>query len=464
MDPYQADFQIPPSPDHVRYMFIDFNAYFASVEQYDDPSIAGKPVIVTPLASEHSGAIAASYEAKALGISRGTSVVEARKLCPAIAIRPARHDRYVQLHLQLMDAIREHLPITRVHSIDECVCRLSREEWEIDRAKDKALAVKRGIRAKFGTSIRCSIGLAPSPVLAKLASDLHKPDGLTALPISALPDSLANLPLRAIPGIGAGIEQRLLHAGIYDFSRLWSIEPRHARKIWGSVAGERFVYGLHGHDLPIIPEPQDKKMIGHSRVLSGIDRQPERARIVARSLLLKAASRLRLHGLYACGLQFGLRLYSGARLSQDIPLRATQNSWRFLAALDAGWRMLGDRIGKSHGSAVKMVTVYLHSLRPSPPDPDLFISKQDDLRDMREANMWHRIDRVNQRYGMAKVILASQSDVDLDYLGVKIAFSRIPELAEFADIRTIRPDIGTQKSKRNEGYAVRLAETAGTGI
>ncbi|MDN3645487.1 type VI secretion protein ImpB [Pontixanthobacter aestiaquae] len=416
-------------------MFIDFNAYFASVEQYDDPSLVGHPVIVTPLASEHSGAIAASYEAKKLGISRGTSVIDARKLCPNIAIRPARHDRYVELHIQLMKEICQHLPITRVHSIDECLCRLSREEWPIAQAKAKAREIKHGIFRRFGPAIRCSIGLAPSPALAKLASDLEKPNGLIALPLTSLPSALRDLPLRAIPGIGAGIERRLMQAGIADFYSLWNIEPRHARRIWGSVAGERFLYGLHGYDLPIIPEPGDKRMIGHSRVLGGKDRNPDNARIVARALLLKAASRLRHYNLHATGLHIGIRLYPEGAISQDIPVRATQNSWRLLNALNQSWEPIiaGLRLNATK-KALKLVSVYLFGLKASPPEPDLFIPEEQDSRDACEAEMWQRIDRLNQRYGMAKVILASQSTIDLNYLGVKIAFSRIPEMAEFADI------------------------------
>lgn len=430
----QQAFNLAPAANLVRYLFIDFNAYFASVEQYDEPALIGHPVIVTPLASEHSGAIAASYEAKHFGISRGTSVIEARNLCPQIAIRPARHDRYVQLHLELMDEIGRHLPVTRIYSVDECVCRLSREEWVPDIALAKARKIKRGIRNRFGPALRCSIGVAASPVLAKLAGELEKPDGLVALPLSLLPDSLTELPLRAIPGIGAGIERRLAKAGIMNFRALWNIEPRHARRIWGSVAGERFIYGLHGHDLPIIPEPQDKRMIGHSRVLGGPDRQPDRARIVARALLLKAASRLRRYGLYAGGLHIGIRLYPEGAISQDIPLRATQNSWRLLDALDECWWPIVAGLRKNApDKKLKLVSIYLHELKPGPPDPDLFVPAAEDACDTRDAALWQRMDCLNQRYGIAKVMLASQSGIDLKYLGVKIAFSRIPDMAEFAD-------------------------------
>lgn len=421
-----------PSRDELRYMFIDFNAFFASVEQYDDPALMGRPVLVTPLASEHSGAIAVSYEAKAFGIVRGTSVVDARRLCPRIAVRPARHDRYVALHHLLMGEIERYVPVLRVYSIDECLCRLSRTEQHADAAKATARSVKAGIYAAFGPALRCSIGLASSPLLAKLASDLQKPDGLVALPMSFLPETLADLPLRAIPGIGHGISARLEKSGIRDFHALWMVEPRHARAIWGSVEGERFIYGLHGHDLPMTQEAQAKRMIGHSRVLDGRDRHPDKARIVARALLLKAASRLRRYGLHAGAMHISIKFYPEGAIAQDVQFRATQNSWRFLAALDEYWQPMMEAARRGLPYArLKMVNVHLFDLRTCPAEPDLFIAVGADARDARQAALWNRIDHLNQRFGGAKIMLASQQKLDLNYIGVKIAFSRIPDATEF---------------------------------
>ena len=444
----------------MRFLFIDFNAYFASVEQQLDPSLRGRPVIVTPLESEHTGAIAASYEAKALGISRGTTVREARAICPDIAVRAARHDVYVLMHHKLMEEIERHLPIHRICSVDECVCRLNPEEADVAVARAKAMEIKRGIYENVGEALKCSIGIAPSGLLAKLASDLHKPDGLTVIETQTLPEALAQLPLRAIPGVGGGVSRRLERAGITSFTQLWQIEPKRARAIWGSVNGEKFIYALKGHDIPDLAEPK-KAMIGHSRVLSGTHRTPEGARIVARALLLKAASRLRYAGLYAGSMTVSIRLHPQGALAHEVRLRATQNSWRFLKELNAVWtpmcrsllrqaetlpggrsRGLGlhgpGRAGHgrdSHGRepSLRLVSVYLHGLQDRPPDPDLFVPANDDARDGQEAQLWSRIDRLNRRYGMQRVMLASQTGIDLNYLGVKIAFSRVPDALEFEE-------------------------------
>ncbi|MEO1137391.1 MAG: hypothetical protein AAFW68_12430, partial [Pseudomonadota bacterium] len=283
-----------PSPAGSRplaYLFIDFNAYFASVEQHDHPELQGRPVIVIPLASEHTSAIAASYEARSFGIKRGTKVRDARTLCPDLAVMPARHDRYVAVHKQVMREIERHLPLEKIYSIDEAAFRLSRSEADPARALETAKHVMKGISENVGPALRASIGLAPSRLLAKLAAERVKPDGLTVLRADDLPHALADMKLTDIPGVGAGVAARLARAGVTNFLSLWALQPKQARAIWGSVMGERFWYGLHGFET--VEEPTKKSMIGHSRVLTRDHEAPDKARIVARALLLKAASRLR---------------------------------------------------------------------------------------------------------------------------------------------------------------------------
>lgn len=418
----------------LRYLFVDFNAYFASVEQHDDPRLFGKPVIVIPLDSEHTSAIAVSYEAKALGIKRNTSLADARAICPDIAIRVARHDRYVEMHHELLAEIERHVPILRVCSIDECVCRLNPEEQEPAPAKALAQRIKRGLHDNVGPAMRCSIGLAPSTLLAKLAGELQKPDGLVAIESGQLPRVLADIALEDIPGVGQGVSRRLARAGIRSFEQLWSLAPKQARAIWGSVAGERFIYALKGFDLPEGPPPK-KAMIGHSRRLSGAHRQREGARIVGRALLLKAASRLRHYGFYASALSVSVKFYPEGRMGRDTVFRSSRNSWQFMQQFQLLWEDMCRAIdGLGNGRvSFSQVSVHLHGLSDVPPEPDLFIDQRIDIADHLQARLWARIDGLNRRYGMKTVMPASQMGLDLNYLGVKIAFSRVPEAAEFAD-------------------------------
>ncbi len=435
--------------DGLAYLFLDFNAYFASVEQYDHPELIGRPVIVTPLQSEHTGAIAASYEAKAFGIKRGTTVREARALCPGVAVMPARHDRYVQVHKLAMAEIERYLPLVKVYSIDEAAFRLSRSERDPARAIETAKRVKRGIAENIGPALRASIGLAPSRLLAKLAAERVKPDGLTVLELGDLPGKLADMPLTDIPGVGAGVAARLARSGVDNFTSLWNLQPKRARAIWGSVQGERFWYGLHGFDVH--EEPTKKSMIGHSRVLTRDHEAPEKARIVARALLLKAASRLRHYRLYAGGLSLSMRQRPEGIWEAAQRFSHTQDSYRFLNALDEMWaRYL--RVGERDGGGPRIggVTVYLHHLKSHESaamrQGDLFADAEHAQTDAKRAKLWRLIDQINadpeekfrrlsgadaEKAKARHISLASQSGLDLNYLGAKIAFSRVPEEAEF---------------------------------
>lgn len=421
------------SPAHpLRYLFLDFNSYFAAVEQLDAPALRGRPVMVIPLASEHSGAIAVSYEAKALGIRRGTSVRDARALCPDIAIRVARHDRYVVVHNALMTEISRHLPIARVFSIDECVCRLDSTEADADVARAVARRIKRGIAHNIGESMRSSIGIAPSPLLAKLAAELHKPDGLTLISAEDLPHRLVDLPINDIPGVGPAMAARLRHAGLHDFMGLWSLAPKHARALWGSVVGERFLYALRGHDI-LDTAPPGKRSIGHSRVLSSPWNRPDKARIVARALLLKAASRLRLYNLHAGSMSLYAKLKPAGRIGHDVRLPlVTQNSWRLLRTLDQLWDEAKPRL--MDADRIASVSITLNHLTPEPPLPDLFVPADHLAQDRRAAHLWTCIDHFNRNGRHPVIALASHKGMDLNYLGVKIAFSRVPDPLEFQSI------------------------------
>lgn len=429
----------------LRYLFIDFNAYFAAVEQHDDPALAGRPVIVAPLASEHTGAIAVSYEARPFGVKRGTTVREARALCPGIAVRPARHDRYVQVHKLLLAEIERYLPLAKVYSIDEAAYRLNRSEATPEAALPVARAVRRGIAENVGPALRASIGLAPTRLLAKLAAELEKPDGLTVLTADDLPGRLLDLPITDIPGVGPGMSARLARAGVTDFLSLWKLQPKQARALWNSVQGERFWYALHGFETD---EPETKKsMIGHSRVLSRDHESPEQARVVARALLLKAASRLRHYGMHASTLSASVRLRPEGHWEGGARFAYSQNSYCFLKALDEIWaRFLAER--RREPMRCGAVTVYLHGLAGEGSEKvrqgDLFASPSP--AEERQAKLWRAIDAINadperkfRRLGGLKddapahryVTLARQQGLDLNYLGAKIAFSRVPEEAEF---------------------------------
>ena len=165
----------------LRWLFVDMNSYFASVEQQLRSELRGRPTVVVPVMADSTCCIAASYEAKKYGISTGTGVAAARKLCKGLQIVESRPEKYIEMHRKIVSAVNSVLPVDTVHSIDEMSCRLTGRQTVRETAVEIGSAVKKAIREQAGEYLRCSVGIAPNRFLAKVASDMQKPDGLTVI-------------------------------------------------------------------------------------------------------------------------------------------------------------------------------------------------------------------------------------------------------------------------------------------
>jgi DNA polymerase-4 len=424
---------LPPRP--LRWLFLDLNSYFASVEQQLQPELRGKPVLVAPVDSDTTVAIAASVEAKRYGISTGTPVWEAKHLCRDLIVTPARHEKYVEFHDAIIAEIWKHIPVTRVCSIDEVACRLLDNENSVEAATALAHRIKAGIHTQIGQCMTSSIGIAPNRLLAKLASDMQKPDGLVILPAEQLPERLFDMPLRDIAGIGARMERRLARDGINDIRQLCERRPRDAGTAWGGTNGDRLWYLLHGVDLP--EKATQSRSIGHSHVLSPGKRGVEPVRLTARRLALKATSRLR-RKCYRSRL-----LVLHARFEDDkstwrasIKLPATQDSFAVLAGLEALYPRLVEAGRKRPGDfQIRMVGVTLAEIEPVVAEQDSLFALLDPndplARETRTLSLSRAMDRINERFGRNAVSVGPLHGGRIDRVGTKIAFGRIPELSEF---------------------------------
>ncbi len=188
--------QDPAQGPALNWLFVDLNSYFASVEQEVRPELRGRPVAVVPMMADTTVAIAASYEAKAYGVKTGTLVGDAKRMCPDLVLIEARHELYVDYHHRIVEAVESCLPVTAVLSIDEMACRLMGRERPLLAALELGRKVKAAIRERVGPMLRSSVGLATNRYLAKVASDMEKPDGLVALPLDLLPEALRQLSIR----------------------------------------------------------------------------------------------------------------------------------------------------------------------------------------------------------------------------------------------------------------------------
>jgi DNA polymerase-4 len=285
----------------VRWLFLDLNSYFASVEQEKEPHLRNRPVAVVPLMADTTCCIAASYEAKAFGVKTGTQVGEAKRMCPGLVLVEARHELYVDYHRRVVEAVESCVPVSSVRSIDEMACELIGREQPLLAAMDLARRIKTAIREQVGSTLCCSIGLAPNRYLAKVASDMEKPDGLIALTQDLLPHALLRLTLRDLMGIGSRMERRLNAHGVKSMADLLALNAEQLGQAWGGVQGERLWHWLRGEDFHDA-DLEYAKSIGHEHVLGPELRTLEGTYATAHKLLHKAAMRLRMHKLWAAGI------------------------------------------------------------------------------------------------------------------------------------------------------------------
>lgn len=409
----------------LKWLFFDLNSYFASVEQQDRPELRGKPVAVVPMVTDSTCAIAASYEAKAYGIKTGTKIYEAKKKCPSLICVLARHDVYVDYHNRIFRELENHLHVTKICSIDEAACLLMGSEREPANAVKLARNIKAGLTANIGPAIKCSIGIAPNAFLAKIATDMEKPDGLVLLEPDRFQERLFTLKLTDLPGISFNMERRLNRAGIMTIKQFWDISPKHARRIWGSVEGERFWYRLRGCDLP--QEKVKKRVVGHSRVLDPALRHPDHAYAVTRQLLVKAATRLRRYELYARRLSLNVRGTDKWRWEDSHGFAPTQDNFAFIKSLEDMWQEMLADTGKA---CLLKVGVSLFDLfEPQEVTLDLFQTGAPKIQ--RNTALSEAMDRINRRYGSNAISLGIIPKTRAGFVGTKIAFTRIPDQAEF---------------------------------
>src|SRR5579871_6042109 len=198
-------------------LHVDMDAFYASVEQRDDPSTAGKPVIVGGLGGRGVVA-AASYEVRRFGVRSAMPMSTALRLCPhAICIRP-RMARYQQVSAQVFDVFHEVTPLVQGLSLDEAFLDVTDSVALMGDPASIARRIKMRIRELTG--LTASVGVAPNKLVAKIASDLDKPDGLTVVPEGRIQEVLDPLSVRRLPGLGRKMGERVEATGIRTFAQL----------------------------------------------------------------------------------------------------------------------------------------------------------------------------------------------------------------------------------------------------
>lgn len=399
----------------VDWLYVDFNSFFASCEQQEDAALRGKPVAVVPMLADSTSCIAASYEAKAFGVKTGVKVGEAKKMCPGLILRPARHSIYVKYHHRALEAIESVIPIHSVCSVDEICCELTGSQKQLATAQALVAKLKNVLREKLGACLTVSVGLGPNVLLSKMAADMKKPDGLTWIQKEELPHKLYSLQPKDIPGVGYKMDFRLKLQGIHTMEQLLSLTEQQMRALWKSVVGARYYKILRGESFFL--NRSEQKSISHQHVLPPKERNFKDTEIVLQKLLVKAAMRLRRSGWMARRLGVSVRFLNGTKWRDEIAFDETHNTSVFVTKL------------------LQMLKACPRSQRPIKAAIYLwdFVSDQEHqlsfFENEKKSRYFKIVDQINEKYGKNTIYLASLHD-HLKSAPTRIAFSRVPELDE----------------------------------
>lgn len=396
-------------------LYVDFNSYFASVEQLLRPELRNKPVGVVPVEAETTCCIAASYEAKAFGVRTGTRVSDARQMCPDIIMVEARPALYIEYHHKLIEVVESCTHVENVLSIDEMVCSLTGSQRVRENALALAQRIKDAIAQKIGKEIRCSIGIAPNTFLSKVASNMQKPDGCVVIEQYELPERLYTLKLRDLNGIGKKMEARLVAQGITTVESLYALNRQQLRSAWGSIEGERLYDKLRG--VVAHEQKNDRSSLGHSHVLPPEMRTHHAALSVLHRLLQKACLRLRSYGLVTSSIHVRVKFLNRPTWTSESKCSPTDDTLLLIQALQQLWQKYPAR-----KSIPYTVGISLSGLVESTASmQDLFqpVASKDRLNSI--------MDKLNMRYGKNTVYFGGAHNA-ISYTPLRIAFNHIPDL------------------------------------
>jgi DNA polymerase IV len=307
----------------------DLDSFYASVEQRDDPSLLGRPVIVGP-----GVVLAASYEAKACGVYSGMGAGRARRLCPQAAVVPCRFEAYTEASKEVFRIFEDTAPVVEALSIDEAFLDVRGMERFAGTPAEIAARLRRRVRNEVGLPI--TVGVARTKFLAKVASGVGKPDGLLVVPPDGELDFLHPLPVERLWGVGDATAERLHDAGLRTVGQVAEVSERSLVELLGRAAGRHLHALALGRDPRRVEVRKRRRSIGAQHALGRRSRTPEAVDATLVALVDRVTGRLRKAGRVARTVVLRLRFSDFARATRSHTLReATDRTETVLVAARA---------------------------------------------------------------------------------------------------------------------------------
>lgn len=346
----------PPSPDRPRViMHVDMDAFFASVAQLDDPRLAGKPVIVGGHTLRRGVVASASYEARAFGVRSAMPVYQALAKCPEAIVVPVAMARYREVHQVLREVWGRYSPTVEVASFDEAYLDLTGCEAVVGSPEQAARAMQAEVFKETG--LTCSVGIASSKLVAKVASKKNKPRGFCLVPVGEEADWLAPLPIGELHGIGPKTTERLATVGLTRVHQIQAMPDGELERFLGPL-GQQLALMARGIDRRAVAPGAPAKSIGAEATFDEDLSAPDRLKAVFFDQVQEVAFRLRRAGLYARTVTVKIRYSDFETITRARTLsQATDDDQAIAETVLDLWRAHG-----TPGRPVRLVGVSLSQL------------------------------------------------------------------------------------------------------
>lgn len=304
-------------------LFVDMNSFFASCEQQDNYWLRGRPIGVCVYTGRNGCIIAPSIEAKRRGVKTGMRLDEAMHLCPELVPVETHPGRYREYHGKIMDVLKRFSDDVSPKSIDEAVVDLTNYQLVYKDMTQLALKIKYAIHQEVGDWLKCSIGIAPNVFLAKLASEVQKPDGLTMITPETIDDVLKSMRLLDLPGIGHRMAARLEDAGIRTPLDLRHAKPEWVKAVCKSVVGWRWHLRLNFAGEVDLDDKEEYKSMSAMRTISPEQRSsPERLDELLLSLCLTLERRMVRNSVFCQHMSFSCRYHTDKTYNYEVSFPA----------------------------------------------------------------------------------------------------------------------------------------------
>jgi DNA polymerase-4 len=370
-------------------LHLDMDAFFAAVEQREEPSLRGKALLIG-----HDGprgvVATASYEAREYGCHSAQPMAVAKRMCPHAVVLPVRMHLYRQASDRVFDILGGFSPVVEPLSIDEAFIDLTGTERLLGEPEAVARRIKERIRSEL--KLTASVGLAPNKFLAKLASDMNKPDGLTVIREQDADRILPPLPVTKIWGVGNATAERMRTYGIRTIGDLRQKPEAWLRQFFGSEADRYWRLSRGLDDRPVVTD-ENAKSIGHEQTFETDVADPEEIRRVMLDQVEQVAARLRRHAMLARGVSLKIRFGDFQTVSRSTtlprPTDATSELWEAARGVFDHWPF----------QPVRLIGVTAERLTRGPGQLHMF----EDPEHERQKKLDAVADRINRRFGKRSI-------------------------------------------------------------